>query len=90
MRQEKIGNIIQSGGNEKRPVKRPDVSAFACCHAARPPLLLLGVPRYAQASFPLASSVSWVKAALSLTASSASILRLISTLASFSPCMKVE
>ena len=44
----------------------------------------------AQASLALASSVSWVKAALSLMASSESILRLISTLASFRPCMKVE
>ena len=38
----------------------------------------------------LAISVSWVKAAASLTASSASILRLISMPATFRPCMKVE
>ena len=43
-----------------------------------------------QASLLLASSVSWVKAALSLTAISASILRLISTPAVFRPCIKVE
>ncbi len=38
----------------------------------------------------LAISVSWVNAAASLTASSASILRLISTPATFRPCIKVE
>ena len=38
----------------------------------------------------LAISVSWVKAAASLTASSASIFRLISTPAVFRPCIKVE
>lgn len=38
----------------------------------------------------LAISVSCVKAAASLTASSASILRLISTPAVFRPCIKVE
>ena len=38
----------------------------------------------------LDSSVSAVKAALSLTAISASIFRLISTPASFRPCMKLE
>ena len=43
-----------------------------------------------QASWALDSSTSWVKAALSLTAISASILRLISTPALFRPFMKVE
>ena len=43
-----------------------------------------------QASLALAISVSWVKAALSLTAISASIFRLISTPAFFRPFMKVE
>ena len=38
----------------------------------------------------LAISVSWVKAAASLTAISASIFRLISMPATFRPCMKVE
>ena len=38
----------------------------------------------------LAISVSWVKAAGSLMASSESILRLISMPATFRPCMKVE
>ena len=44
----------------------------------------------AQASFALAMSVRAVKAALSLTASSASILRLISTPDFFRPFIKVE
>ena len=43
-----------------------------------------------QASWALDISVRAVKAALSLTASSASILRLISTPAFFRPFMKVE
>ena len=43
-----------------------------------------------QASLAFASSVRAVKAALSLTAISASILRLISMPASFRPCMKLE
>ena len=43
-----------------------------------------------QASLLFASSTNWVKAALSLTAISASILRLITTPAFFSPLMKVE
>ncbi len=38
----------------------------------------------------LAISVSWVKAAASLTAISASIFRLISMPATFRPCMKLE
>ena len=48
------------------------------------------MPRRTQASLALASSVSWVKAALSLTAISASILRLMATPAFYRPFMKVE
>lgn len=43
-----------------------------------------------QAAAFLAISVSWVKAAASLMASSASILRLISIPAAFRPCIKLE
>ena len=53
-----------------------------------------GLPSFLQkvnyASWALAISVREVKAALSLTAISASILRLISTPAFFRPFMKVE
>ena len=60
----------------------------------KPPRLCRGGLRVcwiqAQASFALAISVRAVNAALSLTASSASILRLISTPAFFRPFMKVE
>ena len=70
------------------------------CRAARrrgrkkPPRLCRGGLRVcwmqAQASLALAISVRAVNAALSLTASSASILRLISTPAFFRPFIKVE
>ena len=70
-------------------------------HQAAPPAAKKTAPRRvpgggchlrgrAQASLALAISVSWVKAALSLTASSASILRLMVTPAFFRPFMKVE
>ena len=60
----------------------------------KPPRLCRGGLRVcwmrAQASLALAISVRAVNAALSLTASSASILRLISTPAFFRPFIKVE
>ena len=51
--------------------------------------VLFIIPQKSDYAF-LAISVSWVKAAASLTANSASILRLISTPAVFRPCIKVE
>ena len=83
---------------QNSPPSRPDIQAERGRFVSGPSpdtvegsgASLLYLPYADQARAFLAVSVSWVKAALSLTASSASIFRLMTTPAFFSPFMKLE
>ena len=78
------------------PERKQAFRGGSLCFCGRGRLVLKKVLRRWRSAFEtadqafLAISISWVKAAASLTASSASILRLISMPATFRPCMKEE
>ena len=89
--------LITPQGAEELPLLSKEEAANRAQHKTDPEdrssgsvvMQILLTPRDQARAF-LAVSVSWVNAALSLTASSASILRLITMPAFFRPFIKVE